>query len=134
MKQLLKFILLWQLFPLFIYANHVQWLGDYDTALQLAHKEHKPLLVLLVKHKDPLSNTIIKNQFMNHEYVDKINEQMVAVIVTYEGRSSYPIEMYYTRIFPTLFLVDSKTETFMRDPFYGEEIEVGVLKEMILKL
>ncbi len=122
MKQLLKFILLWQLFPLFIYANHVQWLGDYDTALQLAHKEHKPLLVLVVKHKDPLSNTIIKNQFMNHEYVDKINEQMVAVIVTYEGRSSYPIEMYYTRIFPTLFLVDSKTETFMKDPLYGQKI------------
>ena len=131
MKQLLKFILLWQLFPLFIVANHVQWLGDYDTALQLAHKEHKPLLVLVVKHKDPLSNTIIKNQFMNHEYVDKINEQMVAVIVTYEGRSSYPIEMYYTRVFPTLFFVDTKTETFMGEPLYGEGITEEALRETV---
>ena len=134
MKHLLKFILLWLLFPLFVYANHVQWLGDYDTALQLAHKEHKPLLVLVVKHKDPLSNKIIKDHFMNHAYVDVINQKMVPVIVTYEGRSSYPIEMYYTRIFPTLFFVDTKTETFIGEPLYGERIEAGVLKEIILEL
>ena len=131
MKQLLKFILLWQLFPLFIYANHVQWLGDYDTALQLAHKEHKPLLVLVVKHKDPLSNKIIKDHFMNHDYVDVINQKMIPVIVTYEGRSSYPIEMYYTRIFPTLFFVDTKTETFMGEPLYGEEITEEALRETV---
>ena len=129
MKQPIKFILFWLLVTLVSSANHVQWLGDYDTALQLAHKEHKSLLVLVVKHKDPLSNTIIKNQFMNHEYVDKINEQMVAVIVTYEGRISYPIEMYYTRVFPTLFFVDTKTEIFMRKPLYGEQISQKALRQ-----
>jgi hypothetical protein len=118
--------LLW-LLTLFTYANHVHWLGDYDTALKLAQKESKPLLVLVIKHKDPLSNTIIKKHFMNHDYVDKINQKMIAAIVTYEGRSSYPIEMYYTRVFPTLFLVNTKTETFMREPLYGEEISQKVL-------
>ena len=134
MKQPIKFILFWLLFTLISSANHVQWLGDYDTALQLAHKEHKPLLVLVVKHKDPLSNKIIKDHFMNHDYVDVINQKMIPVIVTYEGRSSYPIEMYYTRIFPTLFFVDTKTETFIGEPMYGERIEAGVLKEIILEL
>jgi hypothetical protein len=118
--------LLW-LLTLFTYANHIHWLGDYDTALKLAQKESKPLLVLVIKHKDPLSNTIIKKHFMNHDYVDKINQKMIAVIVTYEGRSSYPIEMYYTRVFPTLFCVDTKTETFMREPLYGEQISHKVL-------
>ncbi len=134
MKQPIKFILFWLLFTLISSANHVQWLGDYDTALQLAHKEHKPLLVLVVKHKDPLSNKIIKDHFMNHDYVDVINQKMIPVIVTYEGRCSYPIEMYYTRIFPTLFFVDTKTETFIGEPMYGERIEAGVLKEIILEL
>ena len=131
MKQPLKFILLWLLFPFVIFANHVQWLGDYDKALQKAHKEHNPLLVLVVKHKDPLSNKIIKDQFMNHAYVDKINQQMVPVIVTYEGRVSYPIEMYYTRVFPTLFFVDTKTETFIGEPLYGEEITQEELQKIV---
>ena len=130
-KQLIS---IWLFFTFFTYANHVHWLGDYDTALQLAHKEHKPLLVLVVKHKDPLSNTIIKNYLMNHTYVDTINEKMVAVIVTYEGRTSYPIEMYYTRVFPTLFFVDSSRELFLREPLYGEEITQKILKEVFSKL
>ena len=112
-------------------ANNVQWLGDYDTALQLAHKVHKPLLVLVVKNKDPFSGTIIKNHFMNHGYVDTINQKMVAVIVTYEGRSSYPIEMYYTRVFPTLFFVDSSRELFFREPLYGEEIKGEMVENII---
>lgn len=134
MKQPIKFILFWLLFTFISSANHVQWLGDYDTALQLSHKEHKPLLVLVVKYKDTLSNTIIKNQFVNHDYVDTINKKMVAVIVTYEGRSSYPIEMYYTRVFPTLFFVDSSRELFFREPLYGEEITKKILKEICSKL
>ena len=134
MKQPIKFILFWLLFTLISSANHVQWLGDYDTALQLSHKEQKPLLVLVVKYKDPLSNTIIKNQFMNHAYVDTINKKMIAVIVTYEGRTSYPIEMYYTRVFPTLFFVDSSRELFFREPLYGGEITEEKLEKIILKL
>lgn len=134
MKQPIIFILFWLLFTFISSANHVQWLGDYDTALQLSHKEHKPLLVLVVKYKDTLSNTIIKNQFVNHDYVDTINKKMAAVIVTYEGRSSYPIEMYYTRVFPTLFFVDSSRELFFREPLYGEEITKKILKEICSKL
>ncbi len=129
-----KFILLWLLSPLLVFANHVQWSGDYDKALQQAHKEHKPLLVLVVKHKDPHSNKIIKDQFMNHAYVDVINQKMVPVIVTYEGRLSYPIEMYYTRVFPALFFVDSSREIFFREPLYGEGIEEEVLEEVFSQL
>ena len=64
---------------------------------------------------------------MNYVYVDKINQKMIDVIVTYEGRSSYPIEMHYTRVFPTLFFVNTQTETFMREPLYGEQISQKVL-------
>jgi len=127
LKQL---ILLW-LLTLFTSANHVHWLGNYDKALQLAHKEHKPLLVLVVRHKDPLSHTIIKNYFMNHAYVDSINQKMIAVIVTYEGSVNYPVEMYYTTVFPTLFWVDTRSETFMKEPLYGSEIKSDMLEKII---
>lgn len=130
LKQLLKVVLLLIILPLIASADHVHWLGDYNTALQKAHQEHKPLLVLVVKKNSPLSSKIIKNVFMNQKYIEYINENMIPVIVTYEGRLSYPIEMYYTTIFPTLFFVDSSKETFLREPLYGERIT----KEAIQKL
>ena len=112
---------------LFTYANHVHWLGDYDKALQQALKEHKPLLVLVVKKDSKLCKTILHKQFMNQSYIDTINEKFISVMVTYEGRTSYPIEMYYTTVFPSLFFVDTQTEMFMREPLYGEQISQKVL-------
>jgi len=44
---------------------------------------------------------------------------------------SYPIEMYYTRVFPTLFFVDSQRELFLHEPLYGEEITDQVLKKYV---
>ena len=128
---MLKQLILFWLLTLFTYANHVHWLGDYDKALQRAHQEHKPLLVLVVRHKDPFSHSIIKKYFMNHAYVDSINQKMIAVIVTYDGSVSYPIEMYYTTVFPTLFWVDTRSETFMKEPLYGSEIKSDMLKKII---
>lgn len=121
--------LLW-LLTIGIYANHVHWLGSYDKALRLAHKEHKPLLVLLVKKDSKACNVILHKHFMNHPYIDIINKKMIAIIVTYEGVLSYPIEMYYTRVFPTLFFVDSSREIFFREPLYGEEIEASTISQI----
>ena len=130
-EQPLKYLLLW-LLPLLVSANFVNWLGNYDVAHQKALKEHKPLLVLVVKKNNPLSSTIIKNSFMDQSYVDAINSKMVPVIVTYEGALSYPIEMYYTTVFPTLFFVDSSKETFLREPLYGGEISKEAIEKMVL--
>ena len=130
-RQFLKYVLLW-LLPLQLLANFVNWLGNYDVAHQKALKEHKSLLVLVVKKNDPLSSQIIKNAFMDQDYVDVIDSKMVPVIVTYEGVLSYPIEMYYTTVFPTLFFVDSSKETFLGEPLYGEEITKESIEKMFL--
>ncbi len=129
----LKYLILW-LLPLLVSANFVNWLGNYDAAHQKALKVHKPLLVLVIKKSDPLSSQIIKNTFMDQDYVDAINSKMVPVIVTYEGALSYPIEMYYTTVFPTLFFVDSGRETFLREPLYGMEIEVENIERSLIDI
>ena len=129
----LRYPILW-LLPLFLSANFVNWLGDYDLAHQKALKEHKPMLVLVVKKNDPLSSHIIKNSFMNQDYVDKINSKMVPVIVTHEGVLSYPIEMYYTTEFPALFFVDSSRETFLKAPLYGRQINGRYVEKILVEL
>ena len=132
MKQF-KYLFLLCLLPLFILADHVHWLGNYDTALQLAQTQHKPLLVLLVKKDDKTSVNIMQNSFMNQPYIHQINQKMVPVIVTYEGKASYPIEMYYTTVFPTLFLVDTSSEMFIKEPLYGKQISQQALLQYLSK-
>ena len=71
---------------------------------------------------------------MKQEYVGFLNQKFVSVIVTYEGRASYPIEMFYSTSFPTLFFVSSQTETFLAKPLYGESIRVKSIENILKEL
>ena len=121
-------------FTLFINADHIHWMGNYDKALQKAQKEHKPLMVFLVKKECLSCNDVIKDSFMGQEYVKYLNQKFISVIVTYEGRESYPIEMFYSTSFPTLFFVDSQTETFLFEPLYGKVIDNKTIEKILKEL
>ena len=131
--QPLKLFWLW-LFPLILSANFVHWKGDYTMAHQKALHAHKPLLVLLVKKGSSRSGDMIKHIFMEQPYIDTINEKAVAVIVTYEGKQNYPVEMYYATCFPALFFVDSSREIFLTEPVYGNALSVKVIKEKVIEV
>jgi hypothetical protein len=120
-------------FPLWGFASHIHWLGSYDKALQKAIATHKPLLILVVDNSQK-SNKTIRNQLMNQPYVDTIDNHFISVIVTHESVESYPNEMFYTSIFPTLFFVDSSNELFLRKPLYGAEITVDSLAKITRNL
>jgi len=60
---------------------------------------------------------------MNRDYIDNLNKKYVAVMLTYEGETSYPIELFYSTVFPTLFFVSSVDEHFLEEPLYGEKID-----------
>jgi len=128
---MIKILLTLCFFIISIHADHVHWLANYDKALQKAQKEHKPLMVLLVKKECPSCNDVIKNSFMGQKYVTLLNQKFVSVIVTYEGRESYPIEMFYSTIFPTLFFVSSQTEVFLSEPLYGESIDEKSIEKFL---
>lgn len=117
-----------------LFGTALHWQGDYNKALHQAQMQKKPLLVLLVKKSEPLCNTIIKNVFMHQPYIEKLNQNSIAVMVTYEGYLSYPIELYYSTHFPTLFFVNSEKETFMSDPLYGEDINFSSVQEQMSRL
>jgi len=113
-RNLLFFLLLMS----FGNANHISWLGNYDKALEKAKKAQKPMMVLLVKKDCKRCNEVIVEHFINRDDIDELNEKYIAVMVTYEGRVSYPIELFYSTTFPTLFFVDSKHESFLREPVF----------------
>jgi len=131
---MIKFLFTLCLLTISMNANHIHWLGNYDKALQKAQKEHKPLMVLLVKKECPSCSDVIKEYFMGREYVTLLNQKFVSVIVTYEGRGSYPIEMFYSTSFPTLFFVNSQTECFLSKPLYGKSIDENTIENILKEL
>jgi len=111
-------------------ASFVHWQGDYDKAHAKARAMHKPLLVLLVK-SDPFSRELIRTVFMDRPYVEAINRRTIPLLLTYGTRASYPIELYYTTTFPTLFLVDATHELFLLPPLYAEAITPVSVAKML---
>ena len=104
-------------------ADHVHWMGNYDKALQKAIALQKPLLVLVVKPRHKPSVDIVQSIFMNQPWVETINRRCVSVMVTYAPPVHYPVEMYDTKIFPTLFLVNPEQELPLHDPLHGDAID-----------
>jgi len=131
---MMKILFLLLFFTLFMNADHINWMGNYDKALLKAHKEHKPLMVLLVKKECLPCNDVIRDVFMEQKYVKHVNQKFISVIVTYEGRESYPIEMFYSTSFPTLFFVSSQTETFLSEPLYGKSIDKNRIENILKEI
>ena len=131
MAIMIKIVSTFLLLLSFLHASHVSWMGIYDNALALAKKEHKPMLVLLVKDDCPTCNACIAKTFMNQPYIQKIKRDFIPIIVTAEGKTSYPIELYYATTFPTLFMVDSATEHFIKPPLFGKDINPQNLKRLL---
>jgi hypothetical protein len=121
------FVLLLLCTPFPSAADFVHWLGAYETAHHKALQTDKPLLVLVVKKSASNAAALMRECLMDRPYVKTINRKTVAVIVTYEGYESYPVEMYYTTVFPTLFMVDASKEIFLKPPLYGKDICSGRL-------
>ena len=126
----LKLFWFW-LLPMLLCAEFVHWQGDYASAHRLARKTDKPLLVLITRTHDANTSTILRHTFTDQSYVQTINTKTVPVIVYADKRASYPVEMYYTTRFPTLFIVDAKQELFLHAPLYPHQITPKRLNSII---
>jgi hypothetical protein len=78
------------------------------------------MMVYLQKKDCKDCKKMINITFLNQEYIKKLNDNYISVVVNYEDKySSYPIEMFYSIDFPALFFVNPKDESFIIDPLFG---------------
>ena len=102
-------------------ANNISWNSTYNKALQKAHKENKNLFIFIASSKDKKSNEVLKKYFLNQDYIEYINKNFIPVLITVEYKTSYPIELFYTTKFPSIFFASYKDESFLTHPMYGFE-------------
>ena len=100
-------------------ASHVRWFSNFEKAHKESLKQNKPLMILLIKKNCPACIKSLKTTFINQSYIDNINKKFIPVLITKNQKQSYPIEMLYTLIYPTLFFLDEQ-ELFYCEPIRGE--------------
>ena len=70
----------------------------------IAQQEKKNLMLFIASTKDDNSKEILKNYFQNQNYIEYLNTNFINVLITVEHKTSYPIELFYTTNFPSIFL------------------------------
>jgi len=114
----MKKILLLILFLSSCFSQNISWQSSYEKALIQAAKEKKNLMIFIASKKSKKSNKILKEYFLNQDYIEYINKHFISILVTVEYKTSYPIELFYTTQFPSLFFASYKDESFLTHPIY----------------
>lgn len=116
--------------------NNISWYSSYDKALEIAQKEKKNMMLFIASTKDNNSNEILKKYFLNQDYIEYINKNFISVLITVEHKTSYPIELFYTTNFPSIFFASYKDESFLTHPIYdfkSKEEFIDILKSINIK-
>ena len=117
-------------------VNNISWHGSYDKALEIAHKEKKNMMLFIASSKDKNSNEILRKHFQNQDYINYLNTNFISVLITVEHKTSYPIELFYTTNFPSIFFASYKDESFLTHPIYdfkSKEEFIDILKSINIK-
>ncbi|MBY0541583.1 MAG: DUF255 domain-containing protein, partial [Campylobacterales bacterium] len=101
-----------------LFSNNISWYHSYDKALITAQKEKKNLMLFIASSKNNNSNEILKQYFLNQDYIEDINKKFISVLITIEHKTSYPIELFYTTNFPSIFFVSYEDESYLTHPIY----------------
>lgn len=114
----MKIFLLLIIVGIVAFAEHIRWQGNYDEALMEAKKEKKELLLLIVKKDCVKCKSVFIDIFNEKEIQDRVNKKYISVVVFFEDKNSYPIELFYTQQFPALFFVSKEDESFLQTPLF----------------
>lgn len=115
----MRFAFIFLFFTSLLFGEHVRWQNNFENSLIEAKKEQKDILLLVLKRDCKECKSVFTDIFMDAEVIDKVNSKYISVIVFFEDKNSYPIELFYTQQFPSLFFVSSKDELFLNAPLKG---------------
>lgn len=102
----------------------------------MAQKEKKSMMLFIASTKDKNSNKILKKYFQNQDYINYLNTNFINVLITVEYKTSYPIELFYTTSFPSIFFISYEDESFLTHPLYdfkSKEEFIDILKSIKIK-
>ena len=102
-----------------LFSSSIKWHGDYTKALLSAKKQNKNIMLFLQEKDCGECKKMLQTTLYNQAYIKEINDSYISIIVQRENKISYPIELFYTLAYPTVFFINSEDESFLINPIYG---------------
>jgi len=102
-----------------LFSSSIKWHGDYTKALLSAKKQNKNIILFLQERDCQDCKKMLKTTLYNQDYIKNINDSYISIIVQRENQISYPIELFYTLTYPTIFFINTEDESFLMNPLYG---------------
>lgn len=92
------------------FAAEVNYLRNYDMAVQTAKEQKKLLMIVVVGDYCPWCKKFERKTLKDSEVMAKVNENFVGIIIDkYKDKGKYPKE-YYAPLIPAVFFIDPKNE------------------------
>lgn len=113
-----------------LFSEHIRWQNNFDAALFKAKKEKKQILLLVLKKECTECKKVFVEVFNDKEVQEKVNRKYIAVVAFFEHENSYPVELFYTQSFPTLFFVSSRDESYLQKPLRGYFTKDDILESL----
>lgn len=113
-----------------IFGEHIRWQNDYENSLIEAKRAKKDILLLVLKKECIKCKSIFTEIFNKDDIQKSVNEKYIPVLVFFEDKSSYPIELFYTQTFPTLFFVSREDESFLQKPLLESFTQEDVFQNL----
>jgi len=95
------------------FANNIKWYANYNKALKIAKKQNKNIMIFLINNNSKENKKMFINTFSNPRVIGKLNKNYISIILKFNSKRSYPIEMFYTNIFPSIFIISYIDESFL---------------------
>jgi len=114
-----------------LYADdYIKWFHNYDVGHKEALRLEKPIMLFLKDDSSIESEKMFSKTFANKEVIQSINKNFVSIQLP-KGTDQFPLELYYTLDFPTLFFA-TRYEILYGDIFTGY-IDSNKLLKLIRK-
>ena len=100
-----KIIILALLLTSALMANQINWAKDYNSAIETAKKEHKPVMFVISRHTCKYCVILEKTTFSDNRVIKALNKDFISV-VSYTDEGDYiPAGMYQGSTPSTWFLL-----------------------------
>ncbi len=77
-----------------LFAEGIHWAKDYQSGIEQATKEKKPVMFVISRHTCKYCVILEKNTFSDKRVIDKLNKDFVSIISYTDERDYIPYGMY----------------------------------------
>jgi uncharacterized protein YyaL (SSP411 family) len=112
MRKILLYVAI--LFATSLLANEIHWSKDFQSGLEQAKKENKPVFFIMSKHTCPPCKYLAANTFKDEKVIKELNDNYVAII-SYTDEQDYIPRELFTGMTPTMWFLKPDGEPMFRE-------------------